>query len=90
MSVDVTGIQYRGFFKYASLPWAEIDAIGVDHVAGGGGLLTAEVPLVRKDDGKELLLLVLAGYTREEPPVNKRVRVQISRMALAQESAVAD
>ncbi|MFC8763705.1 PH domain-containing protein [Streptomyces sp. NPDC057193] len=77
--VDDGGIRYRGIFKRATVPWSEIRSISVDHV-GGNGLLEAEMPVVRKADGKDVPILVLAGYTSGRPRVNSRVRRQAKEM----------
>ncbi|MEU2117131.1 PH domain-containing protein [Streptomyces sp. NPDC016459] len=77
--VDDVGIRYRGIFKRAVLPWSEIQSISVDYV-GGNGLLEAEMPVVNKADGKELPILILAGYTSGQPRVNNRVRRQATAM----------
>ncbi|MFD4371819.1 hypothetical protein [Streptomyces sp. NPDC058486] len=75
--VDEKGLRYRGIFRFASVPWAEVDSLTVAWV---GNLLVAEMPVVRKKDGKELLLPILAGYTRGDPPLNRRVRAQLLTM----------
>ncbi|MEU0371892.1 PH domain-containing protein [Streptomyces sp. NPDC006283] len=77
--VDDAGIRYRGIFKRVSLPWSEVQSISVDCV-GGDGLLEAEMPVVKKADGKDLPILILAGYTSGQPRVNGRVRRQASVM----------
>ncbi|MFD4152977.1 PH domain-containing protein [Streptomyces hydrogenans] len=83
--VDSRGVRYRGVLKSTSVPWSEIDAVVVDYVAGGGGLLEAEVPVVKKANGKEMPLLVLAGYTAGQPRVNARVRAQLATIQHARE-----
>lgn len=78
--VDDRGIRYRGILKRATVPWEKIRSISVDHVGSSGGLFEAEMPVVKVAEGKDLPLLVLAGYTSGQPRVNERVRRQVAVM----------
>lgn len=77
--IDGVGIRYRGIFKRLVLPWSQIESVSVDYV-GGNGLLEAEMPVVKKKDGKDVPILILAGYTSGKPRVNGRVRRQAAAM----------
>ncbi|MFF9018533.1 hypothetical protein ACF09C_36930 [Streptomyces sp. NPDC014870] len=84
--VDERGIHYRGIFKRTRLSWGEVQSILVEPL-GGSGLLEAEMPVVKKADGKDLPILVLAGYTSGRPRTNGRVRRQVTVMCEALDRA---